>query len=38
MASLWKSAAENAGVSLSKFVIEHIENEIRESEDFMSRV
>jgi len=38
MASRWKNAAEKAGVSLSKFVIEHIENEIRESEDFMSRV
>jgi len=38
MLGRWKNAAKKADVSLSKFVIEHIENEIRGSDDFMSRV
>ena len=36
MAEEWKKRAEKAGISISKFVIEHVENSLRqeEGEDF----
>ena len=39
MAEEWKRKAEKAGISISKFVIEHVENSLRqeEGEDFVSR-
>jgi len=39
MVENWKGLAKEAGTSLSKFVIEHVENGIRKEEnDFVSRV
>ena len=38
MVKRWKDAAEKAGVSLSKFIIENVENEINSSNDFISKI
>ena len=34
----WKGAAEKAGLSLSKFIIENVEKEINSSNDFISKL
>ena len=37
MSARWKKAAETSGTSVSKFVIEHVENSLGKEEGFQSR-